>query len=75
MQFTSNAKDILITIILKQNLFQHYHYNRTRPSLHKYALDDFTGIGYMFENNKLFLDLNITEEVFTIRSVTGKGYT
>ena len=55
MQFLSNAKDILITIILKKTLFQAYHYNRERPSLRKYALDDFTGLSYTFENNKAIL--------------------
>jgi len=55
MQFLSNAKDILITIILKSSLFQSYSYNRSRPALRKYALDDFTGLGFMFENNKAIL--------------------
>lgn len=61
-QFTSNARDILITIMLKNSLFQHYRYNREKPSLHKYALDDLIGIAYLFENNKILLDLNISYE-------------
>ena len=60
MQFASNAKDILITIILKANLFQNYHYNLESYALHKYALDDFSALSYLFENNKLILDLLVT---------------
>lgn len=75
MQFSSNAKDIFISIILRRSLFQHYLYNSQRPSLHKYALDDFAGIGFMFENNKLILDLNIQQDNFTLKSTTGKGCT
>ena len=60
MQFISNARDIFITIILKKNLFQSYKYNREKASLHKYVLDDFTGLGFLFENNKLLLDLSHT---------------
>jgi hypothetical protein len=74
MQFISNAKDILITIMLKRSLFQNYLYNRELPSLHKYALDDFTGLGFLFENNKLFLDLDLTYDHFKVRSVSGKGF-
>jgi len=60
MQFASNAKDILITIILKSNLFQSYKYNMESCSLHKYSLEDFSALSYLFENNKLILDIFIT---------------
>ena len=60
MQFASNAKDILITIILKTNLFQSYQYAPISYKLHKYSLDDFSALSYLFENNKLILDLAIT---------------
>jgi len=48
LQFLSAAKDILITIILKKNLFHHYLYAKELSTLTKYQLADFTGIGYIF---------------------------
>jgi predicted transcriptional regulator len=75
LQFMSSAKDILITIILKRNLFQHYLYSKERPSLLKYALEDFTPLAALFENNKQLLDLVINEESWTLSLVGGSGRT
>lgn len=47
----------MITIILKKNLFSSYSYNIEKKSLHKYLLDDFMIIGFLFENNKTMLEL------------------
>jgi hypothetical protein len=74
MQFASNAKDILITIILKANLFQNYHATSQGYKLYKYSLEDFAALSYLFENNKLILDMTITASLMRIRSYTGKGF-
>lgn len=71
----STPKDILITIILKRELFAHYHYSKEKPALHKYSLDDFTAIGIMFENNKQILDLDIDEARFMLTYTGGLGQT
>jgi hypothetical protein len=75
LQFMSTPKDILITIILKRELFAHYAYNKEKPALHKYSLDDFTAIGIMFENNKQILDLEIDEAKFILTYTGGLGQT
>lgn len=75
LQFISLAKDILITIILKKNLFQHFSYPRARPSLHKYALEDFTLVAFLFENNKLLLDLELTPRNFSLAYTSPAGRT
>jgi hypothetical protein len=59
LQFFTAPKDILISIILKRELFAHYRYGKPAYTLHRYLLDDFTAIGIMFENNKQILDLDI----------------
>ena len=71
----SISKDIIITIILKRQLFAHYHYNKKDPALHKYALEDFMGIGIMFENNKQILDLEIDQAKFLLTYTGGLGQT
>lgn len=71
----STPKDILITIVLKREIFASYHYNRPKPTLHKYALDDFTAIPIMFENNKHILDLDINRERFLLTYSGGLGLT
>jgi hypothetical protein len=74
LQFLSAAKDILITIILKKNLFHHYFYARERSTLSKYHLADFTGIAYLFENNKQVLDLEVRKDslLLSINSANGR---
>ena len=74
MQFISRPKDILISIIFKKEIFNKFVYNRERYSLHKFAIEDFMAIVYLFENNKLILDLSVTQSRFMISSFTGKGF-
>lgn len=75
LQFMSTPKDILITIILKRELFASYAYNKEKPALHKYTLDDFAAIPIMFENNKHILDLHIDEARFLLTYSGGLGMT
>lgn len=75
LQFMSTPKDILITILLKRELFASYLYNKEKPSLHKYTLDDFAPIPMMFENNKHILDLLVDEARFMLTYTGGLGMT
>ena len=75
LQFISAAKDILITIMLKKNLFQHYLYTGRGHRLHRFALEDFTIVTSLFENNKLVLDLQLTEDRFTLSYTSPNGRT
>ncbi len=75
LQFVTSPKDILITILLKRELFTNYFYNKEKPSLHKYCLEDFAVIPIMFENNKHILDLHINENRFLLTYTGGLGMT
>ena len=61
----------MITIILKKNLFSSYSYNIEKKSLHKYLLDDFMIIGFLFENNKTMLELELTPNNFILSYRSG----
>jgi len=63
-QFISSAKDIMITIVLKKNLFAAY--NCPQNKLFKFSLSDFTHVYYLFDNNKHLLDMTIEPEKITI---------
>ena len=73
MQLISNAKDILIDIVLKKTQFVSYNYLHSRGKLFKYRLRDFTALYHIFANNQQILNLTISSSEFVVFYESGKG--